>query len=199
MAAARRLGGVASHLSAAAPLEEEVEQTPHGDEFSLGVWGADELTLYDYSYDREAEVAEATLIAKRCVVEADPPGSTPETATRLPVYTLTFAHPQSIGQADDAPLEVGDVFDSVSVERGGKLPDAWIPAVMKMVIPGYKAKSFSVSAERPGEFDLTVKIYPNGRASGYLNRLEIGDTIGFWPKERKSRNPGTHVARALSR
>ena len=55
-------------------------------------------------------------------------------------------------------------------------------------------KSFSVSAERKGEFDLTVKIYPNGRASGYLNRLEIGDTVGFWPKSRKLRNPGTHVA-----
>ena len=35
---------MASHLSAAAPLEQ-AEQTPHDDQFSLGVWGADEHAL----------------------------------------------------------------------------------------------------------------------------------------------------------
>merc|ERR1712206_51466 len=60
--------------------------------------------------------------------------------------------------------------------------------VVKMVIPGYKPKSYSVSAMRPGEFDVTFKVYPNGRASGFLDRLQVGDTIGsFGMRKGKTR------------
>ena len=43
--------------------------------------------------------------------------------------------------------------------------------VVKMVIPNYKPKSYSVSALRATEFDVTYKLYPNGRASGFLHQL----------------------------
>ena len=63
---------------------------------------------------------------------------------RLPVYTLTFAIPSS----DD------------KITPGGKAqPHADIALdlgdVVKMVIPGYKPKSYSVSALRDDEFDVT--------------------------------------------
>jgi len=84
---------------------------------------------------------------------------------RLPVYTLTFEIPRGhefSGRAQ--PLE------KVRIDMG---------EVVKMVIPNYKPKSYSMSAlrESENEFDITLKIYPNGRASGYLDRLQIGDTI----------------------
>merc|ERR1719414_2424611 len=41
------------------------------------------------------------------------------------------------------------------------------------------------------EFDITFKVYPNGRASGFLNRLEIGDYINtFGLRKGRTRNPG---------
>ena len=41
------------------------------------------------------------------------------------------------------------------------------------------------------EFDVTFKVHPNGRASGYLNRLQIGDSIqSFGMAKNKCRNPG---------
>ena len=101
---------------------------------------------------------------------------------RLPVHTLTFGIPKGgnfSGKArphTDVRLDMGDV--------------------VKMVIPGYKPKSYSMSALRKeeGEFDITVKIYPNGRASGYLDRLKVGDEIGsFGIVKKRSRNPGKYV------
>lgn len=63
-----------------------------------------------------------------------------------------------------------------------------------MVIPGYKPKSYSISDLRETEFDVTVKVYPNGRASGFLDRLQIGDTIGSFGKHAaRSYNPGSYV------
>ena len=38
-------------------------------------------------------------------------------------------------------------------------------------------KAFSVCREEPGFFDVCVKVYPNGRASGRLHRMQPGDTI----------------------
>ena len=100
---------------------------------------------------------------------------------RLPVYTLTFAIPTervaSGGKAkphDEISLDLGDV--------------------VKMVIPGYKPKSYSVSALRPTEFDVTFKVYPGGRASGYLDRLQVGDKINsFGMSAGRVRNPGSFV------
>ena len=63
------------------------------------------------------------------------------------------------------------------------------------VIPEFRAKSYSVSAERPGEFDITLKVYPHGRASGYLNSMELGQSIGVWRRSQdRTRRPGQLVA-----
>lgn len=96
------------------------------------------------------------------------------TADRLPVYTLTFATPDT--------AENGDL--GVRIDHGD---------VIKVVVPGYKPKSYSMSAARPGEFDITVKVYPNGRASGYLDSIQIGDHINVFPKGKKRRSSGNHV------
>ena len=51
-----------------------------------------------------------------------------------------------------------------------------------------------MSALRDDEFDITLKIYPNGRASGFLDRLKIGDEINtFGLSARRFRNTGTYV------
>lgn len=98
---------------------------------------------------------------------------------RLPVHTLTFEIPNSDGLTGRAiPLE------KVRIDMGD---------VVKMVIPNYKPKSYSMSALRPteNEFDVTFKVYPNGRASGFLDRLEIGDYINtFGLRKGRPRNPG---------
>jgi len=100
---------------------------------------------------------------------------------RLPVYTLTFEIPsgsQFTGRAQP--------FEDVRIDMG---------EVVKMVIPNYKPKSYSMSALRASdkEFDLTVKMYPNGRASGHLDRLQIGDTTHAFGMRNltRMRNPGS--------
>jgi len=106
----------------------------------------------------------ASLLRKECMVPA-------LSATgQLPVSTLTF-----------------------SVPPGGLNVRIGCGDVAKIVIPGYKPKSYSVSAERPGEFDVTFKLYPNGRCSGYLDSLAVGDSISVFGKGRKERRKGTHV------
>jgi len=108
----------------------------------------------------------AHLIRKVSVVETG--------VDRLPVYTLTFANPagsQSLG----VRMDHGDVI--------------------KVIIPGYKPKSYSMSDERPGEFDITFKVYPNGRCSGYLDRiLPIGGEIEVFRKGSNRRQPGRCVS-----
>ena len=54
--------------------------------------------------------------------------------------------------------------------------DIALADVVKMIIPNYKPESYSVSTIRleRNEFDVTVKVYPNRQASGYLNSLEVG-------------------------
>jgi NAD(P)H-flavin reductase len=71
--------------------------------------------------------------------------------------------------------------------------------VVKMVIPDYKPKSYSVSALRENEFDVTFKVYPNGRASGYLDRLEVGSSTlySFGKHVARTRNGGTYVGIAV--
>jgi ring-1,2-phenylacetyl-CoA epoxidase subunit PaaE len=65
--------------------------------------------------------------------------------------------------------------------------------VIKVIVPNYKAKSYSMSAERPGEFDITFKVYPNGRASGYLNRLALGEAISVFRMGSKLRQQASYV------
>eukprot|EP00630_Chrysocystis_fragilis_P004444 CAMPEP_0197394678 /NCGR_PEP_ID=MMETSP1165-20131217/5776_1 /TAXON_ID=284809 /ORGANISM="Chrysocystis fragilis, Strain CCMP3189" /LENGTH=242 /DNA_ID=CAMNT_0042920403 /DNA_START=53 /DNA_END=781 /DNA_ORIENTATION=+ len=104
----------------------------------------------------------ARVLRKEAIVAAGP--------ERLPVFTLTFAQPESV---EAFRMDMGDV--------------------VKIVVPGYKPKSYSVSAMRPGEFDVTFKVYPNGRASGYLDRLAIGDDATVFRRGNKSRFAGRFV------
>lgn len=96
----------------------------------------------------------------------------------LPVRTLTFACPN---QSQEMPslgcrIDCGDV--------------------VKVVIPEHKPKSYSMSAARPGEFDITFKVYPGGRCSGYLDSVKVGQSVLAFAKGKKERNLGvgiTHV------
>jgi NAD(P)H-flavin reductase len=114
------------------------------------------------------------LIKKTTLVEEEAPH-------RLPVYTLTFSIPK------DAIISSDRTKPHTEVDMG-------LGDVIKMVIPGYKPKSYSMSALRETEFDITVKVYPNGRASGFLDRLQVGDTMGtFGMSASRRRNPGDFV------
>lgn len=122
-----------------------------------------------------------TLIGKTTLVEPSCPVDSPKytTADRLAVHTLTFEIPQ------------GHFFGGLAMPHNDIRID--LGDVVKMVIPNYKPKSYSLSALRPeqNEMDITIKVYPNGRASGFLDRLKIGDTINsFGMSARKSRKPG---------
>lgn len=115
--------------------------------------------------------APTTLIRKSTLV--------PASANHLPVYTLTFEIPKAnfSGRAK--------AHSAVRVDLGD---------VVKMVIPGYKPKSYSMSALRDNEFDVTLKVYPNGRASGHLDRLQVGESVNsFGINAGKRRNPGAFV------
>lgn len=135
------------------------------------------------------------LIRKQTLVEGTPTTEAFEAGSTLtlPVKTLTFAIPDVLDEEDDdtnseenssKPRLTGRArrHDRLRMEYGD---------VAKMVIPGYKPKSYSVSGLRPdlGEFDITIKVYPNGRASGFLDRLGVGETIhSFGICKNKSRN-----------
>jgi len=112
------------------------------------------------------------LVKKKTLVASGP--------NHLPVHTLTFSIPKEAtftGRAkshSEVRIDLGDV--------------------VKMVIPNYKPKSYSMSALREEEFDITFKVYPNGRASGYLDRLKVGDEINtFGISAKRVRNPGAYV------
>lgn len=120
-------------------------------------------------------IRKMTLVQPACPIDS----ASYNTTSRLAVHTLTFEIPQGhefSGRAcshNDIRLDYGDVI--------------------KMVIPNYKPKSYSLSAIRPeqNEMDVTIKVYPNGRASGFLDRLSIGDSINsFGMQSGRSRNPG---------
>lgn len=115
--------------------------------------------------------APAILLRKKPLVVED--------SDHLPVYTLTFQTPQGkefLGVKSGAPF---------SIAQGD---------VVKVCVPDYKPKSYSMSAERPGEFDITLKVYPGGRASGYLDRCPIGGSIDvFGLAKGKQRCPGSHI------
>lgn len=121
------------------------------------------------------------LLRKRTLVQA--------AANRLPVHTLTFEIPDP---HNDALTGQAKPHADIQIDLGD---------VVKMVIPGYKPKSYSVSALRPadGEFDVTFKVYPNGRASGFLDRLVVGADEKeamihtFGKSANRVRNPGPYV------
>lgn len=106
----------------------------------------------------------------------------PASANHLPVHTLTFAIPPS-----DTLTGRACPHSSVRIDYGD---------VVKMVIPGYKPKSYSMSALREvaSEFDITLKVYPSGRASGFIDRLKVGDSMHtFGMSAGRRRNPGRRV------
>jgi len=107
---------------------------------------------------------QATLLRKVVLIE--------QSEDHLPVYTLTFSNPPGMSSLG-VRIDYADVI--------------------KVVVPNYKPKSYSMSDERPGEFDITVKVYPNGRASGYLDRIPIGGSIDVFRKGSNERFPGKYV------
>ena len=109
----------------------------------------------------------ATLLRRECLVEPAPP-------ERFPVYTLTFRNPDALSR-----LGMG-----VNIGTGD---------VVKVCVPNYKPKSYSMSAAREGEFDITFKVYPGGRASGYLDSIAVGQSIDVFPMGKKARHPGAFV------
>jgi len=106
----------------------------------------------------------ARVLRKTTLVKAD------RATGRLPVHTLTFAEP---------PQPLG-----VRVDMGD---------IVKIVIPNFKPKSYSVSAQRENEFDVTFKVYPGGRCSGYLDQLEVGDEATVFRMGNKQRQAGRLV------
>jgi NAD(P)H-flavin reductase len=121
------------------------------------------------------------LLQKQVMVKPSSPidSNDYKTTKHLAVHTLTFEIPQNVqfsGRAcahKDIQLDHGDVI--------------------KMVIPGFKPKSYSLSDVRPeqNEMDITIKVYPNGRASGFLDRLQIGETVNsFGMHSGRRRNAG---------
>ena len=114
--------------------------------------------------------APARLLRKVCMVEAVR-GDDANWWERLPVYTLTFADPG--GERMPCRIDCGDV--------------------VKVIVPNYKPKSYSMSRQGDGEFDITYKFYPGGKCSGYLESLSVGDEIQCFARGVKSRNGGTHI------
>lgn len=124
------------------------------------------------------------LIRKVTLVEGeDVPNAEAENGRRwrLSVHTLTFEIPSN----HTTFIEPAIPHSQVRIDLGD---------VVKMVIPNYKPKSYSISALRPNEFDVTFKAYPNGRASGFLDRLQVGDTIqSFGKSANRRRNAGSFI------
>ena len=114
----------------------------------------------------------AKLLRKVCHVEGIRGPATSAEWTRLPVYTLTFANPPGVDSLG-VRIDCGDV--------------------VKIRIPNFKPTSYSMSAERPGEFDVTYKLYPGGMCSGYLDSLKVGDDISVYRTGYKQRRAGSHV------
>ena len=99
------------------------------------------------------------------------PASSPEWE-RLSVFTLTFANPPGM-ESLGVRIDCGDV--------------------VKVVVPNFKPKSYSMSAQRHGEFDITVKVYPGGVCSGYLDSVQVGESISVFKMGAKQRAAGRHV------
>lgn len=120
--------------------------------------------MLQYLFRMFSGAKSAKLLKKTVLVTPD------EATSRLKVISLTFQTP------------VGSTALGVRMDHGD---------VVKVMIPNYKPKSYSMSAERHGEFDLTIKVYPNGRCSGYLDRIKVGECIHVFPRGNNQRStPG---------
>ena len=126
---------------------------------------------------------------------------------RLPVYTLTFAIPDissssssSCNNTDTTTASTSTTTPMTMMVKSYHDLQLDLGDVVKMIIPNYKPKSYSVSALRSTEFDVTYKLYPNGRASGCLHQLKVGGgierQIHTFVKKNSSRrhnDGGTHI------
>ena len=145
------------------------------------------MKLYEYNPEgRGMPDVNVTLAKKTLLVEPIPADWKPEDgeAQRQPVYQLEFANPP-IDWAGNTDFET----IGTAIDRGDAVKFRF----------AHGAKAFSVCAERPGSFDICAKIYPHGRASGYLFHMEIGDTIDCFVHRKgkrvsRDRRAGSHVA-----
>jgi len=119
----------------------------------------------------------AKLLKKVTQVEGAAPSLQKREGARwtLPVHTLTFANPggEKTMPSLGCRIDYGDV--------------------VKVEIPDYKPKSYSMSSARPGEFDITFKVYPGGRCSGYLDSIKVGESVNVFKRGANERQAGTHV------
>lgn len=138
-------------------------------------------SLPNISVPHWAEGAPTKLLRKETLIEPSCPIDSKdyEYAKHYAVKTLTFEIPHKY-----TPSGRACHHREISIRHGD---------VIKMVIPNYKPKSYSVSSLRLGdnELDITFKVYPNGRASGYLDNIEVGGYINtFGMHSGRVRNPG---------
>lgn len=99
-----------------------------------------------------------------------------EAEDRLPVYTLTFNIPE------------GEAYGGILTHRMDLGDYLWI------VRPDGRSRSYSMSERREKDFDITFKPYPDGFLSGYLNTLNVGDTIKCVGRiSRVTYNPGNYL------
>lgn len=115
---------------------------------------------------------QAELLKKVLLIE--------EAEDRFPVYTLTFGLPEGAPEALGVRIDVGDVIK------------VRVPA---RTATGGGPKSYSMSAARPAdrEFDITYKRYPGGVCSGYLDSIQIGESMECFGRRSKERVGGSYV------
>jgi len=121
-------------------------------------------------------IRKVTLVSPTCPVNSSDYNIY---TSRLSVQTLTFEIPQ------------GHTFSGLAIPHNNIRLD--YGDVIKVVVPNYKPKSYSLSDLRPeaNEMDITVKVYPNGRASGFLDRIKIGENMNsFGMSPGRTRNAG---------
>eukprot|EP00729_Bicosta_minor_P021883 gene21883-30973_t len=64
---------------------------------------------------------------------------------------------------------------------------------IKVMVPVRGPKSYSMSAKRPGEFDITFKHYPGGVCSPYLHSIKVGESINVYRVGVRTRHSGDFV------
>jgi ferredoxin-NADP reductase len=179
--------------AAATGLEVQSGEPPV---WNLGVYGGGGETaergimkMYEYSPE-EVQMPDVTVtcVEKKLLVEPIPADWVPEdgdTAQRQPVWQITFANPEGPDYNGNTDFET----IGCAIDRGDAIKFRF----------GEKAKAFSVCREEPGYFDICAKVYPHGYASGYLNRMQVGDKIDCYVHRKgkrvsRERRAGSHVA-----
>ncbi len=164
--------------------------------WNLGVYGGGGETaergimkMYEYSPEGvQMPDVTVTCVKKKLLVEPIPADWVPEdgdTAQRQPVWQITFANPEGPDYNGNTDFET----IGCAIDRGDAVKFRF----------GEKAKAFSVCREEPGYFDICAKVYPHGYASGYLNRMKVGDKIDCYVHRKgkrvsRERRAGSHVA-----